>query len=156
MLSLQQASWHAPWSRGSTPRVPAKEHFLCGTSTENNGLQQDASPGSAMALSHNCHGGPRPAHELHPLQRGNRYMSRRYSNARAVSLADYGFALIPARNKCAAPPTEMNFHLLTSVRTALLHSAASLTCHHGINPSPNTLPLNSTSGLRVRRRLAAE
>ena len=40
-------------------------------------------------------------------------MSRRYrmthTNARAVTLAEFGFALIPARILCVASPTEMEF-----------------------------------------------
>ena len=87
-------------------------------------------------------------------------MSQRYgvthTNARAVTLADFGFALIPARNSHVAPPIEMNFHLLALYGPQLLRPAAFLPSQHGINPSLNTLPLNSTSGLRVRRRLAAE
>ena len=113
-----------------------------------------------MALSHGCHGGPRPALELHPLQRGNRYMSRRRRvipvGVHAPTLADFGFALILPRNSHGAPPTEMNFHLLVLYRRQLLHPTVSLTCHHDINPSPNTLPLNSTSGLRIQQRIAAE
>jgi hypothetical protein len=68
-----------------------------------------------------------PTLELHPLQRGNRYMSRRYgvthSNARAVSLADFGFALIPARNSHAAPPTEDECSPTRLVRTAIPSSS---------------------------------
>jgi hypothetical protein len=114
----------------------------------------------ADELSHRCHGGPRPALELHPLELGNWYMSRRRRIipvcVHAPMLADFWFALVPARITHGAPPTEMNFHLLALYRRQLLHPAVSLTCQHGINPSPNTLPLNSTSGLRVHRRVAAK
>ena len=48
-------------------------------------------------------------------------MSRRYSmthtNARAVTLTEFGFALIrQARISCVAPPTEMEFRISTSSR----------------------------------------
>ena len=153
---------------GPPPGFPQKVFFLCGTSQKKLRARRSKYPRTtarprlriADELSHRCHGGPRPAHELHPLQRGNRYMSRRYgithTHARAVSLADFGFALIPARKSHAAPLSEMNFHLLALYGRQFLRPAASLPSQHGINPSPNILPLNSTSGLRVRRRLAAE
>ena len=153
---------------GPPPGFPQKEHFLCGTSSEKasregpNIQRTTARRFSRIGdgLSHRCHGGPRPTLELHPLQRGNRYMSRRYrvthTNARAVTLADFQFALILPRNSHAAPPTEDEFHLLASYGRQFLRPAASLPSQHGINPSPNILPLNSTNGLRVRRRLAAE
>ena len=96
---------------GPPPGFPQKEHFLCGTSTEKasregpNIQRNTARPRLRIAdeLSHGCHGGPRPAHELHPFQRGNRYMSQRSGvipvGARTATLAEFGFALIPARNK---------------------------------------------------------
>jgi hypothetical protein len=153
---------------GPPPGFPQKGFFLCGTSQKKLRARRSKNPRTTArrfsrigdGLSHRCHGGPRPTLELHPLQRGNRYMSQRYgvthSIARAVTLADFRFALIPARKTHAAPPTEMNFHLLASYGWQLLHPAASVTCQHGINPSPNTLPLNGRSGLRVHQRLAAE
>ena len=64
--------------------------------------------------------------------------------------------LILVSSSCVAPPTEMNFHLLVSYGRSYDRQLSSLTCQHGIIPSPNTLPLNSTNGPRVHRRLAAE
>ena len=87
-------------------------------------------------------------------------MSRRrrmaHTNAHAPTLAEFGFALIPARILCVAPPTEMSFHLLTSYARQLLLPAASLTCKLLTIPIPKAMILNGTSGLRVHRRLAAE
>jgi hypothetical protein len=86
---------------GPPPGFPQKEHFLCGTSTEKASRE-------GPNIQRKCHGGPRPAHELHPLQRGNRYMSRRRRvipvGVHAPTLADFRFALIPARIFRAAPP----------------------------------------------------
>ena len=118
-------------SRGSTPRVPAKRIFFCGTSSEKasregpNIHRTTARPRfenrrwTLTPLS--C--GPRQALELHSLERGNRYMSRRYgmmqTHARAVSLADFWFALIPVRNSHGALPTEDKFSPPRVVRTAI-------------------------------------
>ena len=79
-----------------------------------------------------------------------------HTNANAVSLAEFRFALISARILCAAPPTEMNFHLLTSYARQLLHPAGSLTCKLLTIPIPKAMLLNGMSGLRVQRRLAAK
>ena len=87
-------------------------------------------------------------------------MSRRRrmadTNAHVPTLAGFGFALIPARILCAAPPTEMNFHLLALYARQLLYLAGSLTCKLLTIPIPKAMILNGTSGLRVHRRLAAE
>ena len=91
-----------------------------------------------------------PAPELHPLERGNWYMSRYYgmmhTNVRAVTLTEFGFTLIQARISCAAPPTE----------TAIAPPSLSLTCKLLTIPSPKTMTLNGTNSLRAHGRLAAE
>ena len=124
--------WHLTTmigDRGSTPRLPKT---------------------IADPLSHWCRGGPRPTLELRPLESGNQYMSQRYvmthTNVRALSLAEFWFPLILASSSCVAPPTGRTYG----------RQLSSLTCQHGIIPSPNTLPLNGTRGLCVHWRLAAE
>jgi hypothetical protein len=120
---------------GPPPGFPQKEHFLCGTSSEKASregpnIQRKTArrfPRIGDGTLTRCHGGPRPALELHPLKRGNRYMSRRYrvthTNARAVTLADFGFALILPRNSHAAPPIEDEFSPPRVVRTAIAPSS---------------------------------
>ena len=61
----------------------------------------------------NDSGRPRPVHELHPLLRGNRYMSQRRRvipvGAHAPTLAEFGFALILARDSSVAHRQRWNF-----------------------------------------------
>ena len=123
-----------------------------------NGLQQDRG-WESLIPSHTDVVAPRPTLEFHPLESGNQYMSRRYgmtqTNVRAVSLAEFQFTLILASSSCVVSPTQrwiFNFHVLA---LSYGRQLSSLTCQHGIIPSPNTLPLNGTRGLRVHRRLAA-
>jgi hypothetical protein len=124
-----------------------------------NWLQQDASPDSAMALHTIVMADHTWLTNYIPFHVGIGTCLNIAASSQLVPTRlrwpIFWFALIPARNLWAAPPIEMNFHLLALYGRQLLHPAASLTCHHGINPSPNTLSLNSTSGLRIRRRLAA-
>jgi len=111
--------------RGSTPRLPQKDLFFLRDAhrksfARRSTFSQDRGCRIADPLSHWCRGRPRPAHELHPLARGNQYMSRRrrmsHTNAHAPTLAEFWFALILASSSCVAPPTEMNFHLLVWYR----------------------------------------
>jgi hypothetical protein len=96
---------------GPPPGFLQKGHFLCGTSTEKalrkgpNIQWTTARPRLRIGNepSHRCHDGLHLAHKLHPLQRGNWYMSQQYgmthTNVHAVLLAEFGFAQIPPRNK---------------------------------------------------------
>ena len=107
---------------GVHPQAPAMGSFFCGLHRKSfarrSTFSQDRGCRIANPLSHRCRDRPRPAHELRNEQQGNRYISRRRLiipvGAHAPTLAEFRFALIPARILCAAPPTETNFHLLAS------------------------------------------
>ena len=93
-----------------------------------------------LPLSHRSHGGPCPAHKLHPLQRWNWYMSQRYrmmhTNARAVCWRNLDLPYFCREIDELHRRQRWNFHLLALYGRQLLHPAASLPCQHGINPSP--------------------
>jgi hypothetical protein len=113
--SSRRVSWFLT-GRGCSPKFPPLESFFVRDLTSLRFFALLISPTDysktllPLRRWHSHTVGMADHAQFHPLQRGNRYMSRRegmtHTNARALSLADFQFALILPRNSHAAPPTE--------------------------------------------------
>ena len=144
---------------GVNPEAPTTGNcFLAGGPQKSFARSSDsqtdyARPGCRITnpLSHRCHGGPRRAQITEWTTSELENVSTWGCHPSWCVCPYVGGILIcpnPRRNSCGAPPSIVgwSFHLLVLYGRQLLRPAASLRCQHGINPSPNTLSLNSTSG----------